>query len=909
MGGPLRERRWVLKACDKKVEVAAILGDFTLWHRRLGHPNDKVLLKLIRDGACVGAPEKLTKVVPCEDCAIAKSTKSATIGPSLVSYDGPLQLVVADLCGPFLTKSVSGCEYSLEIRDVWSTFMKTYLLKSNNEAGPLIRTYIAEAERLTGLKIICWRTDNGGEFVNQMMKTFFGGKGISIQNSLPYFHEQNSSIKHANRTIQSIMLVLLRDSVLSQRFWGMAMITGTYLHNQTPNSNTEGKTPQEMFLKEKPQIDHLRIFGSWAFVHIPAEKRKKLDDRSRKCKFVGYLGEMKGWRFGDPVKDEFVESAHTKWIDEKGTNNLGLSIGGVNKGPSSIDKLLNSLTITGLDGEVKDLVETLSMEYQLEDVSFTSTVREQDRQIALVQVLAAGIAGRLPRTYKEAVEGINGEEWMTGYKKEIKMLTRLKVWEEVLLPAGQRTVSSKWVFVEKTNIGGQVIKRKSRFVVRGFTQEEGVDFTDTFAPTAKFTSLMIIMSMAVKNRWPIQGFDVVSAYPHSPIDETIYVQPPEGYKTRIPGAVLLLKRALYGTKQAARCWWKYFSTVLAGMGCRYCVNDQSLYVLRYKKDIVLIWIPVDDGAVCVLSREIVNYVRESLLKAFDITWTDRLEQIVGINIQYLNGGIFLSQPTLTTNLLESTGFASSRAATPMVANLHLETSEKSVTGVNPTGYLLILGSLSYLALGTRPDIAYSVNYLARFSSRPTQEHWVALKHLLRFVSVTRCNGIWFGKQHEDNQLVAYCDANWGGEFSRLTHGFVIFLFGNPILWASRRQSCVAKSTCHAEYMALGVTGREAIWIQNLLIDIVGEGMKTVIHCDNTAAVKVANDLHLTKRLHHVAREFHYINEQIHDGNLEVSWINGPRQRADVMTKALSGVIFVGLKKSIGMIDRRSLTNS
>lgn len=100
------------------------------------------------------------------------------------------------------------------------------------------------------------------------------------------------------------------------------MTTGTYLHNRTPNSNTNEKTPQELFMTSKPQIDHLRIFGSWAFVHVPAEKRKKLDDRAQKCKFVGYLGGMKGWRFWDPVKDEFVESAHARWIDEKGITHL-----------------------------------------------------------------------------------------------------------------------------------------------------------------------------------------------------------------------------------------------------------------------------------------------------------------------------------------------------------------------------------------------------------------------------------------------------------------------------------------------------------------------------------------------------------------------------------------------------------
>lgn len=110
-------------------------------------------------------------------------------------------------------------------------------------------------------------------------------------------------------------------------------------------------------------------------------------------------------------------------------------------------------------------------------------------------------------------------------------------------------------------------------------------------------------------------------------------------------------------------------------------------------------------------------------------------------------------------------------------------------------------------------------------------------------------------------------------------------------------------------MALGVTGREAIWIQNLLMDIFGQGFKTIINCDNTAAIKVANDLHLTKRSHHVAREFHYVNEQVHDDNLAIRWIDGPRQLADIMTKALAHVLFSGMKRAIGVIDGGSSSRS
>lgn len=143
-------------------------------------------------------------------------------------------------------------------------------------------------------------------------------------------------------------------------------------------------------------------------------------------------------------------------------------------------------------------------------------------------------------------------------------------------------------------------------------------------------SLMILFSIAVKKRWHVRGFDIVAAYPHSPIDEVIYIRPAEGYPLKDSTNVLKLSKALYGTKQAARCWWKHFSTVLSGMGCKYCINDQSFYVLHYKGDTALLWIHVDDGAICGSSVGILSFIRESLLKSFDVTWNNTLDQIVGI---------------------------------------------------------------------------------------------------------------------------------------------------------------------------------------------------------------------------------------------------------------------------------------
>jgi hypothetical protein len=227
----------------------------------------------------------------------------------------------------------------------------------------------------------------------------------------------------------------------------------------------------------------------------------------------------------------------------------------------------------------------------------------------------------------------------------------------------------------------------------------------------------------------------------------------------------------------------------------------------------------------------------------------------------------------------------------MVSGLALTTANEDDVALETNKYLSLIGSLSYLAVGTRPDIAFTVNYLARFSAKPLAIHWTALKHLLRYVLGTRGNGLFFKSGDPNDGIDAYCDANWGGECSRSTHGYVIFLFGCPVAWASRRQSCVATSTCHAEYMSLGTTARELVWVIQLVEEMLGIKFKGKMMCDNTAAVKVAKDLHMTKRSHHVAREFHYVNELIYDGIVEVLWIDGRNQRADIMTKPLGHILF------------------
>lgn len=262
----------------------------------------------------------------------------------------------------------------------------------------------------------------------------------------------------------------------------------------------------------------------------------------------------KGWKFWEPISNSFVESAHTTWLSEESFKHEANSNPETSEPtpdpPGFISKLLNLVSC-----QEDSLLDSLRVTYDLDARSIIKALCEKDRLVQGIWGMAAGISSKLPRSLNAAMKSNESELWKETCEKEMSMLRSMLVWKEVSLPVGKRVVSSKWVFNRKHNANGIVVKHKAPFVVRGFSQREGIDSQETFTPTAQFSSLMIIFATLVKKQWYLRRFDVVSAYLHSPIDEKIYIKLPDGYPCTMPERVLMLKCALYGTKQAAHCWW------------------------------------------------------------------------------------------------------------------------------------------------------------------------------------------------------------------------------------------------------------------------------------------------------------------------------------------------------------------
>lgn len=217
------------------------------------------------------------------------------------------------------------------------------------------------------------------------------------------------------------------------------------------------------------------------------------------------------------------------------------------------------------------------------------------------------------------------------------------------------------------------------------------------------------------------------------------------------------------------CWWKHIDEKLRTMGFMPSQFDQSFYVLRRGADVCMIWVHVDDGAVTGSNLELIRETEAQLKEHIKIKWSDALDTIVGLKVDKVNDRHYtLSQPFLTEKILSD----NADLLTPLSANSPLKVGTVLKTDVttvptDPGRFLSIIGSLSYLAVGTRPDLAYAVNFLARYASTPQKEHWNALKHVLRFVRNTARCGLTVhpAAQRFKRPIETFLDANWGGEFA------------------------------------------------------------------------------------------------------------------------------------------------
>ena len=297
-----------------------------------------------------------------------------------------------------------------------------------------------------------------------------------------------------------------------------------------------------------------------------------------------------------------------------------------------------------------------------------------------------------PISYHDALSREDRESWQKACNEELETLKKFGVYEEVPQPHDRKIVGSKWVFRMKMGPDGQIERYKARLVAQGFSQVEGIDYNETFAPVTKFNSIRLLLALSARFDWEIHQMDVKSAFLNGELDEEIYMRPPPGYKST-PGTVWRLKKTLYGLKQASREWYKKLSHELDTLGFSRIQADHCVFYKNVNGHHIVIAVYVDDNLIISDSPDLIAQTKKDLSSRFDMTDLGEVHWILNMEVtrDRSKRTIRLSQSQYIEDILERHGMADCKpAATPMEANLKLE--KLNAAEVDITEYQQLIGS-------------------------------------------------------------------------------------------------------------------------------------------------------------------------------------------------------------------------
>ena len=914
-------------------------ADAALWHARFGHLSASTLQQASKDGLVDGLPSISASSSICQACLRGKQTRLPFPQEATHRASKPLELVHSDLCGPMTAESLGGALYMMVIVDDFSRYIWVYFLKSKDQTFSYFKIWKAEVEKQFEHKVKALRSDRGGEFLSNEFDKFLADHGIRRQLTTAHTPSQNGVAERKNRSIIEMGRTMLEHSGLPKKFWAEASATAIHILNRAPTSALPGKTPFEALTGNKPSCAHLRVFGCQAHVHVPKEHRSKLDSKSVPHIFIGYSNVSKAYRLWDPAARKFTISRDVIFDEHSSSttdaSTLPLPLPSTSSASTSTSK--PPLTSEGDSSDSSDesgpsstpapqqdppvsqrvprwLYQTVkdSGFSSLPDSSHLGGLRRSSRHKNVVDsnnfvnfALMSTILDTPPEP-SSVEEALSSPPWVAAMQAELSSIERNGTWSLVPRPPKRKVIGVRWVYKTKYHADGSLDKHKARLVVKGYAQRAGVDFDETFAPTARITTIRVVLSLAGHFGWPIFQMDVKSAFLNGDLQEEVYVEQPPGFVlSGKEDMIYRLHKALYGLKQAPRAWYQRIDSFFGKLGLHRSHVDSNLYTLLEGALIVVIIIYVDDLIITGSHTSRIRSVMADLSREFEMTDLGLLHYFLGFEVWQTPQGIFLSQHKYCLEILRRFGMVSSRSvSSPMDPNSKLSISDSSPP-CDASLYRQMVGSLIWLT-HTRLDIAFSAGVLGSFSAKPLTSHLHAVRRVLRYLNATPHRSILYGR---GSTLVGYSDSDWAGDIDnrRSTTGFCFTLGSGAVSWSSKKQPTVALSSTEAEYRAACSAATEAIWLRRLLAELgAPQRSSTLIWCDNQSCIAIAKNPVFHARTKHIEVHYHYIREQILSGHLHLSYCSTKDNAADIFTKPLPQTLLQDHLISLGVAHHQDL---
>jgi transposase InsO family protein len=518
-----------------------------------------------------------------------------------------------------------------------------------------------------------------------------------------------------------------------------------------------------------------------------------------------------------------------------------------------------------------------------------------------------------PKSFRQAMSGPDANKWYEAAAVEMQAHLDNGTWELVKLPAGRKAIGSKWVFKIKRNADGSIERYKARLVAQGFSQRPGIDFTETFAPTTKWAALRSIFALAAFEDLELESVDISNAYLNGELkDVEIYMKQPEGFEVKDSSWAAKLQKGLYGMKQGGHCWYEKLDQVLQSEGFRRLHSDASIFVWEDADSKVIVPVFVDDITLASKSKAKIQMLKALLAKHFKLRDLGASKQLLGVEIlrNRAKGELGLTQRGYARDILARFGLSDCRpVSTPLDPGTRLDASlapstPAEVAFMRTVDYVGAVGALMYLAIVTRPDIAYAVGVLCRFMANPGPEHWKAAKHLLRYVAGTIDFCLLYKLDpNVPNLFCTFSNADLAGnvDTGRSTTGYVVKMGTGAVSWLSKLQSIVALSTTEAEFVAAVSAGQESIWMSQFLAELGYDTSGAApLLMDNQSAIQVARNPEHHGRMKHLDLRYFWLRDEVVKGHLAPRYIPTAEMAADILTKALARVKVETAREQLGL---------
>jgi hypothetical protein len=674
--------------------LAAINENSWLWHRRLGHANMELLSKLSKLDLVKGLPiTKFVKDKICDACQLGKQTKSSFKKKKVISTSRPLELLHMDLFGPIRTASLSGKLYAFVIVDDYSRYTWVLFLAHKNEAHKAFVKYCRRIQNEKGYTINNVRSDKGREFDNQDIELYCDQNGFGHNFSAPRTPQQNGVVERKNRSLQEMSRTMLNEHNLPQYFWAEAVNTACYVINRTIIRNTLNKTPYELWNNRKPNIGYFKVFGCKCFVLNDRDNLGKFDAKSDEGIFLGYSTNSKAYRVFNKRTMVVDESMHVVF-DE--TNPFHIK-NNYDDEPISLENKASSSNQVDLSEKVKDQVDEPKDEEKAlpptknEELPKSWNVVHSHPKELIIGEVERGVSTRSklknicnnmaflsqiePKNINEAIED---ESWILAMQEELNQFERNKVWTLAPRPKDHSVIGTKWVFRNKKDEEGIIVRNKARLVAQGYNQEEGIDYGETYAQVARLEAIRMSLAFACFKNFKLFQMDVKSAFLNGFIAEEVYVeQPPRFENHEFPNHVFKLSKVLYGLKQAPRAWYERLSGFLIEKGFTRGKLDTTLFLMFDGKDMLIVQIYVDDIIFGSTNENLCKEFSKTMQDEFEMSMMGELKFFLGLQIKQTEDGIFLNQSKYVIDLLKRFGLTNAKAyGTPMSPSTKLDKDEK-----------------------------------------------------------------------------------------------------------------------------------------------------------------------------------------------------------------------------------------